>query len=106
MGLLINVYRNPHGDCTNNGVSSRSNFLLLVNAEGPFEPKDHPNIPQVEMQTSVPGYLRLIPKTIVSNHYMVGGNFGYTSDPRFAQLAEKLLGHPFYGAVAIHDRVE
>jgi hypothetical protein len=37
---------------------------------------------------------------------MDGGNFAATSDSRFNEACRKLLGHDFYGAVAIHDRVE
>ena len=36
---------------------------------------------------------------------MFGGNFGETSDSGFQKVSE-MLGHKFYGAVAIHDRVE
>jgi len=35
-----------------------------------------------------------------------GGNFAASSDSRFSQACRELLGHHFYGAVAIHDRVE
>jgi hypothetical protein len=37
---------------------------------------------------------------------MFGGNYAAASDSRFSELCEKLLGTSFYGAVAIHDRVE
>lgn len=33
-------------------------------------------------------------------------NYAATSDSRFADLVSQLTGHPFYGAVAIHDRIE
>ena len=37
---------------------------------------------------------------------MMGGNYGSTSDSRFKDKLEEMLGERFYGAVAIHDRVE
>ena len=38
--------------------------------------------------------------------WMNGGNIASTSDSRFSQACERLLGHRFYGAVHIHDRTE
>ena len=37
---------------------------------------------------------------------MMGGNYAATSDSRFSDKVEQMLGHHFYGAVPIHDRVE
>jgi hypothetical protein len=37
---------------------------------------------------------------------MMGGNYAATSDSRFSDKIEEMLGHGFYGAVPIHDRVE
>lgn len=36
---------------------------------------------------------------------MAGGNYA-TGDSRFNDLVSQLTGHDFYGAVAIHDRIE
>jgi hypothetical protein len=113
MGLLIYVYKHSLGDSTNGGISSQCSTLCLVNAEGPFEPSEER--PAVLMQQHVRGALRIIraykdrfghwgPDSY--NSHMAGGNFGYTSDSRFSGLARKLLGHDFYGAVSIHDRIE
>ena len=79
MGLHVNIYKcSKFGDCTLNGVSSRDiEGLCLTNVEGPFD-----------------------------QHTMDGGNFAASSDSRFSQACRELLGHHFYGAVAIHDRVE
>lgn len=35
---------------------------------------------------------------------LIGGNYATTGDRRFHDLATELLGHRFYGALAIHDR--
>ena len=37
---------------------------------------------------------------------MFGGNYGATSDSRFSEKVEEMMGSSFYGAVPIHDRVE
>ena len=37
---------------------------------------------------------------------MMGGNYAATSDSRFSDKIEQMLGHHFYGAIPIHDRVE
>jgi len=37
---------------------------------------------------------------------MFGGNYASTSDSRFGEAVEKIIGTRFYGAVAVHDRVE
>ena len=39
-------------------------------------------------------------------HTMDGGNYAATCDSRFNSAIKELIGHHFYGAVAIHDRVE
>ena len=40
------------------------------------------------------------------NWTMMGGHYGATSDSRFSDAVEEMMGTPFYGALAIHDRVE
>ena len=111
MGLLIEVYRSPFGDCTNGGVSSRSTTLCVVNAEGPFNPKE--DTPAVLLERHHDNLLRIVPAVKqsgvwlrVPGWWMMGGNYGATSDSRFSQACEKLVGYHFYGAVAIHDRQE
>lgn len=116
MGLHISVYRNADprfGDCTNNGISSKFFEFCVVNVEGPFNPSAY--TPAVMLENHVRDCLRLVPAYFNSDtgryqrlpgHFMMGGNFGGTSDSRFSQTCERLLGHRFYGAVAIHDRQE
>jgi hypothetical protein len=113
MGLRISVYRDASHDydCTNNGVSRQFNKLTVMNIDGPFDPSD--DAPAVLLDSHYPGCLRLIPalKTALgwvpyTDPAMFGGNLGYTSDSRFPEACEKLLGHTFYGAVKIHDRFE
>ena len=81
----------------------------MVNAEGPFEPsEDYPSATLV-MAEPIGGrkILRLIPTQKLNNNMtMFGGNYAGGSDSRFSRLCDELLGGCFYGAVAIHDRVE
>lgn len=113
----INVYRAAgYGDCTNNGVSARHDTLIVVNAEGPVEVRDKDLDRCVMMELTQYDVLRLVPIEpdeynsppwrVREGWFMMGGNFGHSSDSRFHELAEKLLGQAFYGAVAIHDRLE
>lgn len=105
MGLHIYVYRNDLGDCTNGGISSKVKELCVINVDGPFEPSA--NFPAVELVDGhMPGTLRLVPPDYKNTWYMMGGNYGATCDSRFSAKCEKMLGHRFYGAVAIHDRQE
>lgn len=114
MGMLVNVYRNAdpaYGDCTNDGISSNHHTLCVINVSGPFTPNK--DAPAVIMERHVPGCLRIVPCQSVNGqwvrtarHVSMGGNYAATSDSRFADTAEQLLGHRFYGAVAIHDRAE
>ena len=118
MGLHIHVYRSNLGDSTNNGISAKADQLCLVNVEGPFEPSNlHPAAMLVP--GNLDGTLKIVPAGCYQNKetrnfewhpvpgwYMAGGNYAATSDSRFSEACEKLLGHRFYAAVAIHDRKE
>lgn len=130
VGLIINVYSHPHyRQCAESssgphtgpaGLSARFDTLTLVNAEGPSEPTtERPAVALVAGNTA--GTLKIVPvlncgsdddpewQEFKPDHLvgpMAGGNYGATSDSRFGQLAESILGRPFYGAVAIHDRFE
>ena len=116
MGIHVDIYRqreNPDDlfygeDCTNGGESGYAKGFTVVNAEGPFEAcQDYPAAELV--MAEVGGgrkILRLIPVSKKEKWTMFGGNYASTSDSRFTELCEKLLDATFYGAVAIHDRVE
>jgi hypothetical protein len=113
MGIIVSVYRNNHGDCTNGGMSSKADNLCIVNAPGPFKPDAY--MPAAILDSHVKGCVRIIPAVQDvqgnwiadrSKHYMMGGNYAATSDSRFNALVRKLAGSDFYGAVAIHDRAE
>ena len=61
MGLRALIYRNKQlGDCSNEGVSSRTDQVTVVNVEGPFEPtEDAP--PVLLMEGNVPGAIKIVP---------------------------------------------
>lgn len=115
MGLHVYIYRNPLGDCTNNGISKEARELCVVNAEGPFEPKD--DIPAVLLiqGPSVGGTPNpiLVPAELVDGQWvakrggMFGGNLAGTSDSRFCDLVQQVSGaNTRPQAINIHDRFE
>ena len=111
MGLFVNVYRTSGPDCTCNGMSARFDRLCLVNVDGPFEPDD--KAPAALLVQNGPGIVRIVPAirepggwVAARAWHMMGGNYAATSDGRFRDAVEAITLEPFYGAVAIHDRVE
>ncbi len=107
MGLRVYVYKNPLGDCTNRGISSKVTQLTLVNVDGPFDPA--PDAPAAVLLKNHYETLRIVPAgddgQAAKGWFMHGGNIADSSDSRFSEACIKLLGHR-YGAVDIHDRQE
>ena len=109
MGLHINIYKcNKYGDCTNNGVSSWDiKGLCITNVNGGDNPSDkYPSAELVTQEHFNRKTIKIVPIHVGNRHSMFGGNYGATSDSRFSETVERMLGHSFYGAVPIHDRVE
>ena len=109
MGMLVYVYRNSQRDmdCTNGGVTSKYHTLCVTNVDGPFGPDD--DIPAVKlMPGNLPGTVKIVPEEEIEkgSWTMFGGNYASTSDSRFSEKIEKMIGSRFYGAVPVHDRVE
>lgn len=125
MGLPVNIYKSElFNDCTNGGVSGRDGVvgLCLVNVPGPFEPSDR--YPAALLVGGPGGTVNIVPAEADWGDYetdpaefhpvridgsvgpMNGGNYAGSSDSRFDEAVQKILGHRFYGAVAIHDRFE
>jgi hypothetical protein len=117
MGLTLWVHRSPLGDSTNGGLSGRFDRLTVVNVEGPFEPT--PDHPAVMLVPNALGSVVIMPAEKIGDEWleiasntkayagpMFGGNYAATSDSRFGRAVEAILGHRFYGAVPIHDRLE
>ncbi len=102
-GMLVSVLRQSD-DCTNNGLSSKKDRLILV---GPGIPRifevedDEPHLVLVKRELFGKTHFSAVPSDLVEKrkHSMFGGNFCYTSDSRFSEING---GHP----IKIHDRVE
>lgn len=102
--LPINVYRSKEiGDCTNGGISSRYDTLLLVHERG-FVPIDEQNPPEnlvelVKVESFNGEYMFIRPVAEPSGiGWMAGGNFAYLTDSRFRDVSKYPL--------SIHDRQE
>ena len=103
-GLYIDVYRTSRlSDCTNSGISSRYDRLLLIGVDGPEE-VDPDNLPENAVKISgvwlgneYHYHLRPVkdPDPNCAG-WMCGGNIAYTSDSRF----------PHDYPLRIHDRQE
>jgi hypothetical protein len=117
MGLIVDVYRSASrmGDCTLGGISSRFTRLCVVNVGGPFEPDDETPAVILNVRNIMGGQkvLSIVPAEKIGGGYepvkswvMMGGNYAATPDSRFSEKCEELTGQSFYGAVAIHDRIE
>ena len=109
MGIIATVYAHPKHNCSLNGISSRFTEVTVVNVEGPFDPT--PERPAVLMERHTSNAIRLVPCSDQGVKdpgiwWMFGGSYVATSDGRFSGKAKELLGHEFYGAVALHDRNE
>jgi hypothetical protein len=109
MGLNISVFKDSSSnyDCTAGGITSRFNRLCVVNVNGPFDPTD--DTPAVMLvKGNMPGTVKIVPVEELDkgSWTMFGGNYAATSDSRFSQAIEKIVGGRFYGAVPVHDRVE
>lgn len=101
-GLIAYVYRAPKmGDCTNQGISSKVDQVLIYGEGIPeifesaedlpamkFEPRENMSA-RFGMDCS-----RLVPDDC-KGHLMFGGNFAYSSDSRLPRAP-----------IPIHDRIE
>ena len=116
MGLRLHVYRPTHmSDCTKGGLTSSANVLVLVNAEGPFEPtEDEPAVrlewgPGRNNPILVPDGPDYGPDRKWAR--MFGGNYAGTSDSRFGEAVQKMATQNAgvvgaIGVLPVHDRYE
>ena len=106
MGMIASIFvdSDSNYDCSNGGISSRHRRVCVMNVEGPSQPDA--DIPAVVLLQGALGSVKIVPVECEGKQTMFGGAFVHTSDSRFSRAVEKLLGHRFYGAVALHDRVE
>jgi hypothetical protein len=107
-GIRVQVVRSKYG--SNDGPDQYT--LIHPDLEGPSEPTHH--APALVLNLRVIGgdpILSAEPVSCPGDRLkmvgpMMGGNFVHTSDSRVSDLVRKLLGHRFYGAIALHDRWE
>lgn len=83
-GLLVHVYRQRLGDCTNGGISSKFDSFILVGPGIPeiFEAREEVPVLYL-MKGSITGQPIAKPSLDDKIWWMFGGNFVYTSDSRF-----------------------
>lgn len=98
-GLLVNVYRDKH-DCTNEGISSRHDRMVLTGDGIPeiFEPSEREPEIRLVYRPNI-NYYHAEPTEGKRPHcagWFFGGNFIHTSDSRF----------PNRYPIPIHDRQE
>jgi len=113
--LSVEVYRSHFGDCTNGGVSSRFNELLIACPDGneTFDsdietPLNFCMIERRRFSFSPVECLSVVPACVDASGQIVkrpgwwmnGGNIANTSDSRFSRMN----GH--YYPLNIHDRQE
>jgi hypothetical protein len=131
-GLPVYVLRSALlGDCTAHGVSSDHDRLIVVGTLGRDDKYVTPlpvdsrvfaatdDAPAVAIRDgNLPGTLVIVPVqespaglaeygyVKVEEWVMMGGNFADSADSRLSRVIESRLGHRFYGALPIHDRIE
>ncbi len=112
-GLTVSVYKDAQWvkdgvDCTNSGVTSHEDRLLLVGpgVDGPEQVPEHVStfdgyyIVELDPRMGTGFGPRVIPKNRkLRDWFMFGGNFVFSSDSRFSALNN---GFP----IPVHDRVE
>jgi hypothetical protein len=103
-GILVFVLRSALGDCTNGGITSKRESVILVG----------PNLPELSEVKPGEAYLKVVRNPVKGFHAepavngaklgeglvgpMFGGNFVTTSDDRFCK--------PYGDVVRVHDRFE
>jgi hypothetical protein len=125
-GLIVNVARSTGTDCSRNGLSARFDTLTVVGTLGkddakkvtplPFDARvfdAHANRPAVALRLWAGPSVHVVPVqqtgdgyAVIDEWVMFGGNYAASSDSRLRRTVEDLLGHSFYGAISIHDRIE
>jgi hypothetical protein len=103
--LRISVFRSNGRDCTNGGISSKYNELLLICDDG-YINIDENNIPENAVKMVKRNLFGKVMYHIEPYNkpteigWMMGGNFAYTCDSRFSEMCD------CYNAIPIHDRQE
>ena len=97
--ILTFVMRHSLGDCTNNGLTSKEDSLILHYGQGldlDMIPDDELVLVERTLFGEEANYAVPAGLYKVGRHSMAGGNWIYTSDSRF----------PSKAPISVHDRVE
>lgn len=102
--IPVDVYKNPLGDCTMNGVTVTANMLLVEVPDGYIGEEEIKNRREkgenvVVLVVGRAGNRDHLKPEGEKRWTMFGGNFVYSSDSRFGRV---------YGArpMHVHDRIE
>jgi len=103
-GLILNIYKDSKGDCSNGGISSYCDQVVLVGPEFDeiFDAADDmPAVKLVKREIGDSTYIHAEPVDACPGDkigYMAGGSFVHSSDSR----VRRVLQYP----IALHDRAE
>tara|TARA_S200002703_G_scaffold74073_4_gene63960 strand:+ start:3442 stop:3765 length:324 start_codon:yes stop_codon:yes gene_type:complete len=106
MGIKVSVFRHGQYDCTNGGISSKATELCIVNLPGSAEPSEDCPAARLIVRSPCGNPILSIVPDGEERWTMFGGNYAACSGNGFSEACSKALGHAWYGAVAIHDRIE
>lgn len=108
MGIYADIYDSAAGrDALS--VWPAITKVLVMNADGPFLRRPGEPAVKIVRANGGPGMARAVPvnnEGDVIGGTMKGYSFIASSDSRFAECVQRVIGAPFYGAVALHDRRE
>ena len=105
--LELDVYSHPvYRGCANGGWTQYHDSLFVACQEGCYEiEEDNPAL--FDLKPNPFGTVALVPRNGGKGvGPMMGGSYAGTCDSRFSRMCERLTGHPWHGAVAVHDRYE
>ena len=101
-GLILYIYKNPlFSGCSNNGISSKCNKVVLIGdgIPGVFEvSEDAPAVKLVKRNICGKEYSHVEPVERGKSSWMSGGSLVYSCDSRFRDLSPYPL--------SLHDRQE
>lgn len=99
-GLIVDVYKTGMRDCSNGGISSKVDKMILIGSGVPeiFTPSE--DCPAIYL-SEIMGQPIAIPKSTIEGKIdgMFGGNFIYSCDSRFRNQVNE---YP----IRVHDRFE
>lgn len=117
MGLIAYLHRRQNDPGHPNSRFWKADEVCVVNISGPSEPRE--NLPAAMLDVNALGnpILLEVERSHATGYWvprrqpecvgpMFDGTYVATSDSRFGDAVRSLAGHPFYGAVPVHDRWE